>query len=77
MGTIIGVVVGYALGSREGPAGWDEVKKAWKEIAKSAEVRDLVIGGVSALRPLLGRAAEILAGAGEQGERGRRLRRAA
>jgi hypothetical protein len=77
MGTIIGVIVGYALGSREGPDSWDEVKKAWKAIIKSAEVRDLVIGGVSVLRPVLGRALELLAGAGEQGERGQGLRRVA
>jgi hypothetical protein len=77
MGTIIGVVVGYALGSREGPGSWDEVKKAWKTIVTSGEVRDLVIGGVSVLRPALGRVLAVLAGAGGQGEQGRGLRRVA
>jgi len=75
MGTIIGVVVGYALGSREGPGSWDEVKKAWKAIVSSAEVRDLVAGGIAALGPLLGRAAGALGAA--QGERGGGLRRVA
>jgi hypothetical protein len=42
MGVIIGVVVGYALGTRAGEEGWQEFKEAWKVISTSQEVRDLL-----------------------------------
>ena len=62
MGVIIGVVVGYALGSSAGSEAWPELQEAWKTIVSSEEVQDLVSGGISMARDLLGRRAEILAG---------------
>ena len=44
MGVIIGVIVGYALGSRAGPEGWSEIEEAWHTICTSEEVRDFVAG---------------------------------
>jgi hypothetical protein len=62
MGVIIGVVVGYVMGSRAGSDAWSELEEAWQTIISSEEVRDLVSGGISMARDLLGRRAEILAG---------------
>jgi hypothetical protein len=62
MGVVIGVIVGYALGSRAGQEAWPELEDAWKTIMASEEVRDLVSGGVSMARDLLGRRGELLAG---------------
>ncbi len=62
MGVVIGVIVGYALGSRAGADAWPELEEAWKTIVASEEVRDLVSGGLSMAKDLLGRRAEILAG---------------
>jgi hypothetical protein len=62
MGVIIGVMVGYALGSRAGSDAWPELEEAWKTIVSSEEVRDLVSGGVSIARDLLERRGELIAG---------------
>jgi hypothetical protein len=77
MGVVIGVLVGYALGSRAGSEGWSEVEEAWKTIASSEEVRDLVAGGVSIARDLLERRAEVIAGLLGASEAYDRLRQAA
>jgi hypothetical protein len=77
MGVVIGVVVGYALGSRAGTDAWSELEEAWKTIVASEEVRDLVSGGVTLARDLLGRRAEILAGVLGTRDSGVRLERAA
>jgi hypothetical protein len=61
MGVIIGVVVGYALGTRAGEEGWVEFKDAWKVISTSEEVRDLLSAGFSVSRDLIGRGSELLA----------------
>jgi hypothetical protein len=62
MGVVIGVMVGYALGSRAGADAWPELEDAWKTIVASEEVRDLVSGGLSLARDLLGRRGELIAG---------------
>jgi hypothetical protein len=62
MGVIIGVMVGYALGSRAGSDAWPELEEAWKTIISSEEVKDLVSGGVSIARDLLERRGELIAG---------------
>ena len=62
MGVVIGVMVGYALGSRAGSEAWPELEEAWKTIASSEEVRDLVAGGVSIARDLMERRGEVIAG---------------
>jgi hypothetical protein len=53
MGTIVGLVIGYALGTRAGENGWDEFRDAWKTISTSEEVRDLVVGGFSIARDMV------------------------
>jgi hypothetical protein len=63
MGVIIGVVVGYVLGTHAGEEGWAEFKGAWKVISTSDEVRDLLAAGFSGSRLLIGRGSELLAGA--------------
>ncbi len=68
MGVIVGVVVGYALGTRAGDEGWAEFRDAWKVISTSEEVRDLVSGGFSIARDVMARGTgvlgEILSGSG-------------
>lgn len=61
MGAIIGVAIGYALGTRAGEQGWAEFRDAWKVVSTSAEVRDLASGGFSMARSLMGRGSEMLA----------------
>lgn len=60
MGVIIGVMVGYALGTRAGPNGWEGFEDACKAIASSEEVRDLLSGGLSIARDMLGRGSAVL-----------------
>ena len=47
MGAIVGVVIGYVLGTRAGEKGWEELRDAWDTIASSDEVRDMVSGGLA------------------------------
>jgi hypothetical protein len=63
MGVVIGVIVGYAMGSRAGSGAWAETEEAWRTIKTSEEVQDLIAGVLSMARDLLGRRAEILASA--------------
>jgi hypothetical protein len=77
MGAIVGVVIGYALGTRAGPDGWADLKDAWKVISSSDEAKDIFATALSALRSLLGRGSEILAGARGSGEAGAGLSRVA
>ena len=62
MGVVIGVIVGFALGSRAGSDGWSELEDAWHTITTSEEVRDLVSGGLSIARDVIERRAEVIAG---------------
>jgi hypothetical protein len=62
MGVVVGFIVGYALGSRAGADEWPEIVEAWETIVNSEEVRDLVSGGLSMAKDLLGRRADLLAG---------------
>ena len=41
MGTIIGFVAGYLVGTREGKAGLERLKTSWNAIRTSPEVRKL------------------------------------
>jgi len=63
MGTVFGVIIGYALGTRAGEQGWSEFYESWKVISSSDEVKDLISGGLSVAKDLLGRGSEMLAGA--------------
>ena len=62
MGVILGVLVGYALGSKAGPDAWTELEEAWHTIASSEEVRDLLATGLSVVRELVEKRAEVIAG---------------
>jgi hypothetical protein len=62
MGVVIGVLVGYALGSRAGPEAWSELEEAWKTILESEEVRDFVSGALSIARDILEKRVDVLAG---------------
>jgi hypothetical protein len=62
MAAILGAVIGYIFGTRDGKEGWDEIRDAWKVITTSEEVRDLISGGVSMGRDILGRGGEAFAG---------------
>ena len=61
MGVIIGVLVGYALGSKAGPDAWRDLEDAWHTIYTSEEVRDLAAGAVDIAREVVGKRAEIVA----------------
>lgn len=63
MGVLIGMLVGYMLGTRAGPEGWEELQDAWKVIVTSEEVHDLVSGGFALARQLVGQGSGILADA--------------
>lgn len=61
MGVIIGVIVGYAIGTRAGPEGWSELEDAWHTIYASEEVRDLVSGAADIAGEVLRKRAEVVA----------------
>ena len=77
MGVVIGVLVGYAIGSKAGSDAWPELEDAWKTIVASEEVRDLLSGGVSVTRDLLGRRGELIASVLGLADPPARLRQAA
>jgi hypothetical protein len=77
MGVIIGVMVGYALGSRAGSGSWAELEDAWNTITSSEEVRDLVSGGFSMAKDVVTRRADFLAGVFGLNEELDKLRQAA
>jgi len=62
MGTMIGFLLGYYLGVKAGPNGYEELQASWATITSSAEMRDLVSGGISVARDLLRQGGAIVAG---------------
>ena len=77
MGVVIGVLVGYAFGSKAGSEAWPELEEAWKTIVASEEVRDLLSGSVSVARDLLTRRGDLIAGVLGLADPPARLRQAA
>ena len=61
MGAIVGVVIGYVLGTRAGEKGWEELQEACHTISTSEEVRDLVSGGLSMAGDLVRQGSALLA----------------
>jgi hypothetical protein len=47
MEAMLGFVVGYVLGTREGQRGHSEIKEAWHTIRTSDETRDLISRGLA------------------------------
>ena len=60
MGVVIGVLVGYVMGSRAGAGSWAEIEEAWQSITSSQEVKDLVSGGLSMAKDMVNRRADLL-----------------
>jgi hypothetical protein len=60
MGVVIGVLVGYVMGSRAGAESWAEIEDAWQSITSSQEVKDLVSGGLSMAKDMVNRRADLL-----------------
>jgi hypothetical protein len=77
MNVIVGVLVGYVIGSRSGKDAWSELREAWQTIVSSDEVRDLVSGGISLARDIVLRQAKSLAGVLGVADPDNTLRRAA
>ncbi len=61
MGTMLGFLVGYYLGVKAGPKGYEELQEAWKTISSSAEVKDMISGGISISRDVIRQASSMLA----------------
>jgi hypothetical protein len=57
METIVGFVVGYLAGSREGRAGLDRLREAWHGIRNSPEARKLAAEAIGVAELALRRAA--------------------
>lgn len=47
MGAVLGFVVGYVLGAKEGPERFEELRKAWETIVNSEEFQGLLNTGTS------------------------------
>ena len=77
MGAMVGLVIGYVLGTRAGEQGWEDFREAWRTITTSAEVRDLVAGGVSIAADLVQRSSSMLAARLQQPDANAKLRRVA
>jgi len=45
MGVIIGFIIGFFLGTKNGPLQFDEINKAWEDIKKSEEAQAIIAGG--------------------------------
>lgn len=61
MGALIGVIVGYAMGTKAGDDGLKELKEAWATIRSSQEARLMVAGGFSMARGLFGKGGDLFA----------------
>ena len=73
MGTLLGFVVGYVMGARAGPEGFDTLVASARNIATTPEVKGLISGGFGLMSDaLLARAKQVAIGTGQAA-----LRRAA
>jgi len=61
MGTVIGFALGYALGVKAAPA-HEELRKAWQDIAASAEFKELTAGAAQLLQQALQHSETLAAG---------------
>lgn len=58
MGAIIGFVLGYALGTRAGDRGWNELLESWQRISSSEEMKLFLTDGLGTAPDLFRRCAE-------------------
>lgn len=68
MGAMVGFVLGYVLGVRAGPKGYEELMQSWRVISSSEEVRDLLRGGLAALGDAIRQGRAVLAERLQPGE---------
>jgi|SoiMethySBSTD1v2_1073268.scaffolds.fasta_scaffold961587_2 hypothetical protein len=61
MGAMVGVVIGYVLGTRAGERGFEELKESWDTISSSQEVRDMISGGLALAAVMLRQGRGVLA----------------
>ncbi len=61
MGVLIGLIVGYVMGTKAGANELEELKGAWKAIRSSDEAHDMMAGGLSMARSLLSKGGGLLA----------------
>jgi hypothetical protein len=61
MGAMVGMVIGYVLGTRAGERGRDELRESWQTISSSQEVRDMITGGAALGAVMLRRGRGMLA----------------
>jgi len=47
MGAILGFMMGYVLGAKEGPERFEELRKAWETIVNSDEFKGMLATGTS------------------------------
>ena len=47
MGALLGFMLGYVLGAKEGPDRFDELRKAWETIINSEEFKGMIATGTS------------------------------
>jgi hypothetical protein len=78
MGAIVGVVVGYVLGSRTTANGRSELRQSWQAIKTSEEVRSVLATGLTIAGGLANRGSQLLANRLQRvGENSSALRRVA
>jgi hypothetical protein len=68
MGTMIGFVLGYVIGTHAGEQGWNDLRESWRTISSSEEVRDLLVGSMSIARDFIRQGAGIMADRLDQDE---------
>lgn len=47
MGALLGFIIGYVVGAKAGPEGYEEMRKGAKAILESEEVRGLIASGMA------------------------------
>lgn len=61
MGVMIGFVIGYVMGTREGENGFEELKATVASITSSEQLREFVMGGLGLLADVVKSSAKTLA----------------
>lgn len=62
MGALIGFILGYSLGVKAGPEGYEKLRRAWQDISSSEEFKGLVATGTAMVENLLSQARTNIAG---------------
>jgi|RhiMetdeSRZDD1v2_1073273.scaffolds.fasta_scaffold2426612_2 hypothetical protein len=62
MGALIGFMFGYVVGTKAGPEGLEELRKAWDVVSRSDEFQGLVAAATAYAQSLLAQGGASLAG---------------